>query len=118
MINAASSFDLELTNAILRGMKRRVEEGKAKGVLIHVTGVASFVDGSLTGSYVEGKFWNVSTLYISEFGFSGGRFANSILNFYCRTTTRTTFEGLDRSGVEQSMLRESSFTSTLIQVSH
>jgi len=62
VVNAASSFDLELTNAILRGMKRRFEEGKVKGVLIHVTGVASFVDGSLTGSYVDGKVWNVSGL--------------------------------------------------------
>ena len=64
VINAASSFDLELTNAILRGMKRRFEEGKAKGVLIHVTGVASFVDGSLTGSYVDGKVWNVRELVV------------------------------------------------------
>ncbi|KAI0056479.1 NAD(P)-binding protein [Artomyces pyxidatus] len=59
VINAADADDLALTNAILKGIKRRADEGKPKGVLIHTSGSAVFLDGGKEGRFdPEARIWN------------------------------------------------------------
>ncbi|KAJ3733199.1 NAD-binding protein [Lentinula guzmanii] len=61
VLNAADSDDLNLTLSILRGMKQRYESGKPKGILIHTSGVAVFLDSETTGVFDKnGKLWNDS----------------------------------------------------------
>jgi len=65
VINAGSSWDVELTKAIINGLRKRYEEGKGKGCLIHISGTGNFVDGRKDGKYAgpgagDSKVWNVS----------------------------------------------------------
>lgn len=67
VINAADSDDVALTEAILRGLKRRHEAGRAKGTLIHTSGVAVFLDSEKEGKRdPNGKIWNVCLLFRSR----------------------------------------------------
>ena len=67
VVNAADSDDVALNEALLAGLKRRKDNGKGKGVLIHVSGGAVFTTKG-DGSKVEGgKIWDVCThLFFSE----------------------------------------------------
>ncbi|KAI0056477.1 hypothetical protein BV25DRAFT_1920922, partial [Artomyces pyxidatus] len=59
VFNVADSDDVALMTAILKGAKRRVDDGKPKNVLIHTSGAAVFLDGSTEGKYdPEGRIWN------------------------------------------------------------
>ncbi|THH15266.1 hypothetical protein EW146_g5180 [Bondarzewia mesenterica] len=59
VVNAADSDDVKLITAILGGIKRRREEGKPKGLLIHTSGVAVFLDDGTEGLYdPSGRVWN------------------------------------------------------------
>ncbi|KAI0056495.1 NAD(P)-binding protein [Artomyces pyxidatus] len=59
VFNIADADDVSLTAAILKGAKRRVDEGKSKNVLIHTSGVAVFLDGTTEGKYdPNGRIWN------------------------------------------------------------
>ncbi|KDQ11527.1 hypothetical protein BOTBODRAFT_177147 [Botryobasidium botryosum FD-172 SS1] len=51
VINAASSDDLPLTDAILRGMKSRHDSGRGTGVLIHTSGTMLFSDNVSNGTF-------------------------------------------------------------------
>lgn len=44
VINAALNDDVPVTDCILRGMRLRYDEGRGKGVLIHTSGIAVFLD--------------------------------------------------------------------------
>ncbi|KAI0056500.1 NAD(P)-binding protein [Artomyces pyxidatus] len=59
VLNAADSDTISLAQAILKGAKRRADEGKSKTVLIHTSGVAVFSDGRRDGKYdPNGRLWN------------------------------------------------------------
>ncbi|KAI0311124.1 hypothetical protein OF83DRAFT_1177883 [Amylostereum chailletii] len=59
VINCADCDDLPLTEAILSGIRKRFQEGKPKGILIHTSGTGCFVDGKLEGKFdSQGKIWN------------------------------------------------------------
>ncbi|TDL16202.1 NAD-binding protein [Rickenella mellea] len=63
VLQCADSDNVELITAILRGMKRRKDEGKRVGSLIHTSGTAIFLDGSKTGKFdPNGKIWNDSSI--------------------------------------------------------
>lgn len=53
VINAADSDTVALTTAILRGLRKRYDEGKGVATFIHTSGAAIFSDGSKEGTYVE-----------------------------------------------------------------
>jgi hypothetical protein len=50
VINAGDSDTIELTEAILRGMRARRDAGHTVGILIHTSGTAVFLEGT------DGKF--------------------------------------------------------------
>jgi hypothetical protein len=60
VINVGSSWDVPLSEAILKGLKQR-PDGK-KTTLIHMSGTANFVDESRAdgGHNENAKVWNVS----------------------------------------------------------
>lgn len=61
VINTADCDDIPLTEAILAGMRKRFQEGKPKGILIHTSGTAVLTDGKREGKFdPQGKIWNVS----------------------------------------------------------
>ncbi|KAF8261163.1 hypothetical protein EI94DRAFT_1608219 [Lactarius quietus] len=59
-VNAASSDDVTLVNAILAGQKARVvEDKKAPAILLHTSGVAVFMDDGKEGKHdPNSKVWN------------------------------------------------------------
>jgi hypothetical protein len=58
VINAASSFDPQLTAAILAGLKSR--DKSSRGTLIHLSGGGNFIDDTTTGMFnPNGRVWNV-----------------------------------------------------------
>ncbi|KAI0041066.1 NAD(P)-binding protein [Auriscalpium vulgare] len=59
VVNTADSDDVPFVEAILRGSRRRADEGKAKSVFIHTSGVAVFLDDGKDGRFDPGaKVWN------------------------------------------------------------
>ena len=66
-INAADCDDVQLCKTFLGAMKKRVEDGKPKGVFLHTSGTMLFNDASADGKRVNGKYWNVSTSIILAF---------------------------------------------------
>jgi uncharacterized protein YbjT (DUF2867 family) len=65
VINCGSSWDVELTKAIINGLVTKYDEGKGKGRLIHLSGTGNFVDGKKDGKYAgpgagDSKVWSVS----------------------------------------------------------
>lgn len=57
VLNAASSFDAALTDAIIAGLK---ENPKSKPALIHLSGSGNFIDYGKTGNFnATSKVWNV-----------------------------------------------------------
>ncbi len=65
VINCGSSFDAELTKAIINGLVTKYDEGRGKGRFIHISGTGNFVDGRTDGKYAgpgvgESKVWSVS----------------------------------------------------------
>ena len=66
VINCGSSWDVPLTQSIIRGLKARTAEGKKKPSLIHVSGTGNFVDERKDGKYAgDSKVWSVSQLRAS-----------------------------------------------------
>ena len=60
VINAAEADDIKVTEALLRGFKKRKDDGKGVGALVHVSGTAVFIQGS-SGRWEDGlKAWDVS----------------------------------------------------------
>ncbi|KAJ7087132.1 hypothetical protein C8R44DRAFT_721208 [Mycena epipterygia] len=58
VINAADSDSLPLTEAILVGIKRRWQETSKRGLLLHISGVAVFLDERTDGFFdTAGKIW-------------------------------------------------------------
>ncbi len=51
VVNVATSDDDEFIGAVLRGMKKRFESGKGKGILLHTTGSGVFLDKTTDGSF-------------------------------------------------------------------
>jgi hypothetical protein len=63
VINSGSSFDPDLTRAIVDGMKRR--KGSGKGTLVHISGGGNFIDHRTDGKFnATSKVWNVSCAYV------------------------------------------------------
>lgn len=63
VINAADSDHVGLNTAILEGFKRRREEGRGIGSLIHISGGSTFFDGNKNGKFEPtSKVWTVSPL--------------------------------------------------------
>ena len=61
VINAGSSWDVPLSQAIIAGLKTRVYQGKSKPSLIHISGAGNFHDGRTDGKLSgDSKVWNVS----------------------------------------------------------
>ena len=61
VVNAADSDTMPLHEAILAGLKKRFDEGKGRGLLVHVSGAAVFWDGKMEGKAdPEGKVWTVN----------------------------------------------------------
>jgi nucleoside-diphosphate-sugar epimerase len=65
VINCGSSWDVPLSQAIIAGLKQRLEQGKSKASLIHISGTGNFIDHRKDGKYNghpegDGKYWNVS----------------------------------------------------------
>jgi uncharacterized protein YbjT (DUF2867 family) len=61
VINAGSSWDVPLSQAIIAGLKTRADQGKSKPSLIHISGAGNFHDGRTDGRLSgDGKVWNVS----------------------------------------------------------
>ena len=60
-LNCADSDAVDLNEAVLDGMRKRREQGKTVGVLLHISGTAVFCDWSKSGKFDENvKMWNVS----------------------------------------------------------
>lgn len=65
VINSGSSFDPDLTRAIVDGMKRR--KGSEKGTLVHISGGGNFIDRRTDGKFnATSKVWNVSWAYFLD----------------------------------------------------
>ena len=61
VFNNADADDVELTEAILRGLKKRYDSGKGIATLIHTSGAADFLDGKQEGKYdPSARVWTVS----------------------------------------------------------
>ena len=62
-MNAADSDDVGLTEALINGLKRRKENGKVAGVLVHISGTGVFIQPG-QGRWEEGiRVWDVSISY-------------------------------------------------------
>jgi hypothetical protein len=66
VINCGSSWDVALSQAIIAGLSQRVDSGKSKADLIHISGTGNFIDHRKDGKYNgppkgNGKVWNVRT---------------------------------------------------------
>lgn len=61
-INAANCDDEQLCQTILGAMRKKMEDGKPKGVFLHTSGTMLFNDASAGGKRVDGKYWNVRLL--------------------------------------------------------
>lgn len=60
VVNAADADDVELVNAILRGLKARRDAGKGTGTFIGTSGAMLFQDGVTDGKYdPNAKIWTV-----------------------------------------------------------
>lgn len=60
VFNTATADDVPLNEAILRGFKKRFEEGRGVGTLIHTSGTANFTDGRTDGKYdPNARVWTV-----------------------------------------------------------
>ncbi|VDC03931.1 unnamed protein product [Peniophora sp. CBMAI 1063] len=57
-INVADCDDVKLCESILGAMKKKVEDGKPKGVFLHTSGAMLFNDLSADGNAVDGSYWN------------------------------------------------------------
>ncbi|VDB85182.1 unnamed protein product [Peniophora sp. CBMAI 1063] len=57
-INAADCDDETLCQTMLGAMRKRKQDGKGKGVLLHTSGTMLFNDVSAGGKRVDGKYWN------------------------------------------------------------
>ncbi|KAH8104356.1 NAD-binding protein [Phellopilus nigrolimitatus] len=58
VVNAADSDDVALASAILRGLRRRKEEGRGVGAFIQTSGGAVFMDDRMDGKYDPNlKIW-------------------------------------------------------------
>ena len=67
VVNAADSDTLPLHKAILAGMKKRFDEGRGRGLLVHISGGAVFGDGKKDGkANPEGKVWTVNNILYHE----------------------------------------------------
>ena len=67
VVNCASSSDVSLTIAILKGLKSRFENGKGVGTLIHTSGAANFLDFNKEGKFdSNAKIWTVRGLSYSS----------------------------------------------------
>ena len=60
-INAADCDDEQLCQTILGAFKKKVADGKPKGVFLHTSGTMLFNDASAGGKRIDGKYWNVSS---------------------------------------------------------
>ena len=61
VFNCTDSRDIPLNDAILKGLKKKFDEGKGVGSLIHTSGAANFADGTGQGKYdPTTKEWTVS----------------------------------------------------------
>lgn len=61
IFNSADCDDVALNEAILKGLKRRFDQGKGVGTLIHTSGTASFMDGGKEGRFnPDARVWTVS----------------------------------------------------------
>ena len=58
-INAADCDDEQLCQTILGAFKKKVADGKPKGVFLHTSGTMLFNDASAGGKRIDGKYWNV-----------------------------------------------------------
>ena len=58
-INVADCDDVKLCETILGAMKRRLDDGRPKGVFLHTSGAMLFNDLSAHGDAIDGKYWNV-----------------------------------------------------------
>ena len=62
VVNAAKSDDFKLTEALIKGLKKRKERGMGIGALIHISGAAMFIQPG-EGKWEEGvKIWDVRLL--------------------------------------------------------
>lgn len=60
VINVADSDSVPLRDGLLRGLKRRFEDGKGVGSFIHTSGAAIYWDGAQDGKFNDqGKVWTV-----------------------------------------------------------
>ena len=65
VINTADSDNVSLKDALLKGFKKRFEEGKGLPGFIHTSGCAIFADGVTDGkANPDGKVWTVSQSWI------------------------------------------------------
>ena len=60
IINAADSDTVELTEAILKGMKERYMQGNGAGTLIHTSGTCNFFGEESSTAGERQKTWTVS----------------------------------------------------------
>ena len=61
VFNTATADDVPLNEAILRGFKKRFEDGRGVGTLIHTSGTANFTDGRTDGKFdPQARIWTVS----------------------------------------------------------
>lgn len=60
VINVADSDSVPLRDGLLKGLKRRFDNGRGIGSFIHTSGAAIYWDGSQDGKFnQEGKVWTV-----------------------------------------------------------
>lgn len=65
IFNGADCDDVALNESILKGLKKRFNQGRGVGTLVHTSGTASFMDGGKEGRYnPEARVWTVSFLIL------------------------------------------------------
>lgn len=63
VVNCANSSDVLLITSILQGFKKRFEQGKGVGTLIHTSGAANLIDSNKEGKFdPSAKIWTVCSL--------------------------------------------------------
>ena len=83
VITATDAGNIGLKDALLKGFKKRFDDGKPLGAYIHTSGAAIFLDGSKEGKYdFSARIWTVR-IYIN----GGFLFCDCLQDF--RTTKET-----------------------------
>ena len=63
VVDSADGFNVEIANDLIEGLKTKKGKGEGVGMLIHVSGATTFVDGNKEGKWdPQSKVWTVRNI--------------------------------------------------------